>query len=435
MSRTVISVENLSKSYRLGIIGTGSFDGDIKRWWAQKRGIPDPILKIGEADRRDRAAEIIWALNDINFTIQEGEAVGIIGHNGAGKSTLFKILSQVTAPTHGEVKIHGNIASLLEVGTGFHPDLTGRENIFMNGSIMGMRRAEIKLKFDEIVDFSGVEKYIDTPVKRYSSGMYVRLAFAVAAHLDPDILVVDEVLAVGDAAFQRKCLNKMGDVGKEGRTVLFISHVMPSILKLCPRTILLNGGKVLQDGSSQSVVSAYLQANLNTSAKQEWSALENAPGDDVVRLRSVKVQTEAGKVSDEIDSRLPIFLKVEYDVIQSGHRLLPAYCLTNQDGTVILTTMDAHSKWRSTSKVAGRYTSTVKIPGNLLANGNVSVMISIKSLAPTIEHVYEKDIVAFQVIDNGQGDSASGGLVEETPGVVRPLLTWNTVGPEPASTK
>jgi lipopolysaccharide transport system ATP-binding protein len=430
MPRIVISVENLSKSYRLGIIGTGSFDGDIKRWWAQKRGIPDPILKIGEADPRHRAGETVWALKDINFHIQEGEAVGIIGHNGAGKSTLFKILSQVTAPTSGEVKIKGNIASLLEVGTGFHPDLTGRENIFMNGAIMGMRRDEIRLKLDEIVDFSGVEKYIDTPVKRYSSGMYVRLAFAVAANLDPDILVVDEVLAVGDAAFQRKCLNKMGDVGKEGRTVLFISHVMSSIIRLCQRTILLDGGKVLQDGPSASVVSTYLQSNLNTSAKREWSNTENAPGDDIVRLQSVTVQTEDGKVSDEIDSRHPIILEAKYEIFRPGFHLLPAYRLTNQDGTVILTTIDINPKWHSESRLKGRYTSKVRIPGNFLANGNISVLISIKSLAPTIEHVYEKDVVAFQVVDTHLGDSASGGLEGENPGVVRPHLTWNTIGPE-----
>jgi homopolymeric O-antigen transport system ATP-binding protein len=430
MTRIVISVENLSKRYRLGVIGTGSFDGDIKRWWAQKRGIPDPILKIGEADPRNRTGEIIWALKDINFFVHEGEAVGIIGHNGAGKSTLFKVLSQVTAPTKGEVRIKGNIASLLEVGTGFHPDLTGRENIFMNGAIMGMRRDEIRRKLDEIVDFSGVEKYIDTPVKRYSSGMYVRLAFAVAAHLDPDILVVDEVLAVGDAAFQRKCLNKMGDVGKEGRTVLFISHVMSSIIRLCQRAILLDGGSILHDGPSPSVVSAYLQANLNTSAKREWVDTEKAPGDDVVRLRSVRVRTEDGKVSDEIDSRFPILLETEYEVIQSGFQLLPAYRLTNQDGTVILTTMDAHPKWRSESRSKGCYTSTVKIPGNFLANGNISVLISIKSLTPPIEHVYEKDVVAFQVVDNRLGAPANAGLEVENPGVVRPHLSWNTKGPE-----
>jgi lipopolysaccharide transport system ATP-binding protein len=430
MSRTVISVENLSKSYRLGVIGTGSFDGDLKRWWAQMRGIPDPNLRIGEADKRHLVNETIWALKDISFHIQEGEAVGIIGQNGAGKSTLLKILSQVTAPTLGEVKIKGKIASLLEVGTGFHPDLTGRENIFMNGAIMGMTRAEITRKLDEIVNFSGVQKFIVTPVKRYSSGMYVRLAFAVAAHLEADILVVDEVLAVGDAAFQRKCLNKMSDVGKDGRTILFISHVMPSIIRLCQRTILLDGGKMIQDGSSSKVVSAYLKSFLSTSAKREWPSPDNAPGDEVVRLRSVAVRDEDGKVSDVIDTRHPIFLEVKYDVIQPGLHLLPAYRLTNQDGTIILTTMDVHSKWRSIPKPKGHYISTVRIPGNFLADGNMSVLISINTLSPTIEHVYERDVITFQVVDSRQDDSASGGLKEEFLGVVRPLLTWNTIGPD-----
>jgi lipopolysaccharide transport system ATP-binding protein len=212
MSPTAISIENVSKSYRLGEIGTGTFRGDLRRWWARQRGKPDPYLKIGEPDYGNRMGESIWALKDINLHIEQGETLGIIGRNGAGKSTLLKILSRVTAPTSGQVKLKGRIASLLEVGTGFHPDLTGRENIFLNGAIMGMSKSGISRKFDEIINFSGEEKFIDTPVKRYSSGMYVRLAFAVAAHLDPEILIVDEVLAVGDAEFQQKCLGKMGDV-------------------------------------------------------------------------------------------------------------------------------------------------------------------------------------------------------------------------------
>ncbi|MDO9130581.1 MAG: ABC transporter ATP-binding protein, partial [Anaerolineales bacterium] len=245
----VISVEHLSKSYQLGVINTGTFYGDLKRWWARQRGNPDPYQKIGEADHGNRQGETLWALKDINFQVQQGEALGIIGRNGAGKSTLLKILSRVTAPTSGEVKVKGRIASLLEVGTGFHPELTGRENIYLNGAIMGMRKVEINRKFAEIVDFSGVEQFIDTPVKRYSSGMYVRLAFAVAAHLEPDILVVDEVLAVGDAEFQKKCLGKMGDVAHEGRTVLFVSHNMGMINSLCNRAILINKGKILLDGN------------------------------------------------------------------------------------------------------------------------------------------------------------------------------------------
>lgn len=258
MSNTVISIENVSKSYQLGTIGTGTFNGDLHRWWAKLRGLPDPYLKLDEKDHGNRQGETLWALKNINFQMQKGEVLGIIGGNGAGKSTLLKILSRVTAPTAGEVKVKGRIASLLEVGTGFHPELTGRENIFLNGAIMGMDRREIERKFDEIVDFSDVEKFIDTPVKRYSSGMYVRLAFAVAAHLEPEILIVDEVLAVGDAEFQKKCLGKMGDVAREGRTVLFVSHNMGAIAQLCNSAIVLQRGRVVFEGATDESVSLYL---------------------------------------------------------------------------------------------------------------------------------------------------------------------------------
>ena len=261
MSDIVISVENLSKHYQLGVIGTGTFYGDLKRWWAKQRGKPDPTLRIDEADHGNRDGETIWALKEINFRVNQGEALGIIGRNGAGKSTLLKILSQVTVPTSGVVRAKGKIASLLEVGTGFHPELTGRENIYLNGAIMGMNRVEVKRKFEEIVDFSGVERFIDTPVKRYSSGMYVRLAFAVAAHLEPEILVVDEVLAVGDAEFQKKCLGKMSDVAAEGRTVLFVSHNMAAISAFCQRVLLLNGGRLQGSGEPAEVISSYLMSD------------------------------------------------------------------------------------------------------------------------------------------------------------------------------
>lgn len=259
MSDTVVSIENLSKTYKLGSIGTGTFYGDVKRWWSKKKGLPDPLLKVDEAARDSRDGETVWALKYIDFTINQGDAIGIIGRNGAGKSTLLKILSRVTAPTSGAVKAKGRIASLLEVGTGFHPELTGRENIYLNGAIMGMNRVEVERKFDEIVDFSGVEKFIDTPVKRYSSGMYVRLAFAVAAHLEPEILLVDEVLAVGDAAFQKKCLGKMDDVTHSGRTVIFVSHQMAFIENLCSRVVWLHDGCVAGLGRTSEIVDQYMQ--------------------------------------------------------------------------------------------------------------------------------------------------------------------------------
>ena len=254
----VIHVEHLSKHYRLGLIGGGTLREDLHRWWAKARGRPDPLLKIGETDHGNRVGGELWALRDVSFQVQEGEILGIIGRNGAGKSTLLKILSRITAPTTGQVKIRGRVGSLLEVGTGFHPELTGRENIYLNGAILGMKKAEIDRKLDEIIDFAEIEQFIDTPVKRYSSGMYVRLAFAVAAHLEPEILVVDEVLAVGDAAFQKKCLGKMGEVATQGRTVLFVSHQMAAIQRLCSRVLVLSRGQQSFNGGTEDAISHYL---------------------------------------------------------------------------------------------------------------------------------------------------------------------------------
>lgn len=255
----VLQVENLWKQYRLGLVGTGTIKDDLARFWAKLRGKEDPTLKIGEAnDRQTIAGDYVWALQDINFEVKQGEVLGIIGKNGAGKSTLLKILSRVTQPTQGQIKMKGRVASLLEVGTGFHPELTGRENIFLNGAILGMSKSEIRSKFDEIVDFSGIGKYIDTPVKRYSSGMYVRLAFAVAAHLEPEILIIDEVLAVGDAEFQKKCLGKMKDVSGEGRTVLFVSHNLAAIKQMCSRAIYLKSGMLQADDTAVAIVNQYL---------------------------------------------------------------------------------------------------------------------------------------------------------------------------------
>ena len=273
MSKVVIKAEHISKQYRLGLVGTGTVKDDMKRWWYNLRGKEDPFLKIGEANDRSSKGEsdYVWSLRDINFEINQGDSVGIIGRNGAGKSTLLKILSQVTQPTTGKIYTKGRIASLLEVGTGFHPEMTGRENIYLNGAILGMRKHEITKKFDEIVAFSGVERYIDTPVKRYSSGMYVRLAFAVAAHLESEILIVDEVLAVGDAEFQKKCLGKMNDVSKgEGRTVLFVSHNLDAVKKLCNKGLLLHNGKLIHDGNIDSTLDSYL---LNYSSAQNQMSI------------------------------------------------------------------------------------------------------------------------------------------------------------------
>lgn len=272
MANTVIKVENLSKQYRLGEVGTGTISHDLNRWWHRIRGKEDPYLRIGESNDRSTKgnSEYVWALQDINFEVQQGDVLGIIGKNGAGKSTLLKILSKVTAPTTGSIKAKGRIASLLEVGTGFHPELTGRENIYLNGTILGMTKREVTAKMDEIVDFAGIERYLDTPVKRYSSGMMVRLGFAVAAHLEPEILIVDEVLAVGDAEFQKKAVGKMQEVSKEGgRTVLFVSHNMAALQNLCPKSVFLSNGTITEIDKTANIIDLYL-----TQDNRKFSTLE-----------------------------------------------------------------------------------------------------------------------------------------------------------------
>ncbi|WP_338377978.1 ABC transporter ATP-binding protein [uncultured Flavobacterium sp.] len=313
MSQVVIKAENISKQYRLGLVGTGTVKDDMKRWWYNLRGKEDPFLKIGEANDRSSKGEsdYVWSLRDINFEINQGDSVGIIGRNGAGKSTLLKILSQVTQPTTGKIYTKGRIASLLEVGTGFHPEMTGRENIYLNGAILGMRKHEIKRKFDEIVAFSGVERYIDTPVKRYSSGMYVRLAFAVAAHLESEILIVDEVLAVGDAEFQKKCLGKMNDVSKgEGRTVLFVSHNIASIQQLCNKGLLLQNGTLIQKGTISDVIDTYI-----SSAERQNSSYDNRYGNKRVEFLEFQICDETGNHKTEffMGEDICIKLKVKFN--------------------------------------------------------------------------------------------------------------------------
>jgi len=303
MSNIVISVEHLTKKYDLGVIGTGTLSRDLNRWWARLRGKPDPYTRIGQQDHFERIGESILALADVSFKVEQGEALGIIGKNGAGKSTLLKILSRVTAPTSGVVKVKGRIGSLLEVGTGFHPELTGRENVYLNGAILGMRKDEVDRKFDEIVDFSGVEKFIDTPVKRYSSGMYVRLAFAVAAHLDPEILVVDEVLAVGDAEFQKKCLGKMGDVANAGQTVLFVSHNMSAVESLCKRAYLLESGKIEVSGDVSQVIKKYLDSTQSSGSIRKKS--------DAIEFLGVDYKNFA--IDDDINIKLPFRINA-YDL-------------------------------------------------------------------------------------------------------------------------
>jgi lipopolysaccharide transport system ATP-binding protein len=420
MSNTVISIEDLSKSYRLGVIGTGTFYGDIKRWWARQRGQPDPYLKVGEANHGNRDGETVWALKDINFSVNQGDAVGIIGRNGAGKSTLLKILSRVAAPTSGLLKVKGRIASLLEVGTGFHPELTGRENIYLNGAILGMNRAEVSRKFDEIVAFSGVERFIDTPVKRYSSGMYVRLAFAVAAHLEPEILIVDEVLAVGDAEFQKKCLGKMRHVAHEGRTVLFVSHNMHAIANFCENVIWLNKGQIQLVGNTSHVIEQYLSSETYNRSDAVWD-LSNAPGNDNVRLRAIRVSDQSGSILCNAKLSEPISVEMEYWVLKPNMVLNPNFHIYNHLDICLFATGNFHDPvWNERSYEPGLYKATCLIPGHYLNEGRYTVSaIVIKDKNEPQARV--EQFISFNVYDD---NSNRGGYVDKWIGLVRPLLAW-----------
>ncbi len=415
--KPIIRAENLKKQYRLGV-GKVRY-GTLREAFTER-------LRSTFGRRRGPTEETFWALKGVGFEINPGEVVGIIGRNGAGKSTLLKILSRITEPTDGRVEVYGRVGSLLEVGTGFHQELTGRENIYLNGSILGMSRKEIESKFDQIVAFSEIGKFLDTPVKRYSSGMYVRLAFAVAAHLEPEILLVDEVLAVGDASFQRKCLDKMKDVGRHGRTVLFVSHNMPAITRLCDRTILLDEGKILKDGPSHLVVGTYLKSGLGTTAHREWEDLTKAPGNEVVRLRGVRVLGEDGETIEAVDVRRAVGVEMEYEVVAPGHVLVPNYHFYNEEGVCVFIAADNDPAWRRRERPAGRFTSTAWIPGNLLAEGTLIVGAAISTMDPVRIHFFERDAVAFQVVDSMEGDSARGEFAGHFPGVVRPMLRWAT---------
>ncbi len=389
----IIQVENLSKLYRLGTIGTGSLRQDVQRWWYQTiLRKEDPFFKV--ASDKGTSADFLWALRDINFEIKEGEAFAIIGRNGAGKSTLLKILSKVIRPTQGVVRGRGRINSLLEIGTGFHDELTGRENIYLNGHFLGMTRSEIKSKFDEIVDFSGVEQFIDTPVKRYSSGMYVRLAFAVAAHLEPDILVVDEVLAVGDAEFQKKCLGKMNDASKkEGRTILFVSHNMQAVNNLCHRAMLLQKGAMLKIGAVDKVVNHYLSGIQQHMLSQQWPDTETAPGNATIRVTSVQLTPHLEDTLRPIDVRTELTLTFEFWNYEEGINLVTGIHLFTQSSECIF---DVSSKPQVYSK--GLIKGTCSIPGNFLNDG--SYYISIIFVKDTSTEVfYLSECIAFDVED------------------------------------
>jgi len=424
---SAISVERLSKVYRLGTISGGMLSEDLSRWWAKVRRRPDPLMKVGQEHHARRIGREFWALDDVSFDVQQGVVLGIVGRNGAGKSTLLKILSQVTAPTSGQIRIRGRIASLLEVGTGFHPELTGRENIFLNGAILGMTKGEIRRKFDEIVAFSEIEDLIDTPVKRYSSGMYVRLAFAVAAHLEPEILIIDEVLAVGDAQFQKKCLGKMQDVGRQGRTVLFVSHTMAAVTRLCSRAVLLSQGRVTKEGLVEEVVSEYLRLGSSDATPfREWTDPETAPGGHAARLLAIRVRGEGNAVSSSFEIRSAITIETEYQLLRDGQVLIPTIMVHNSEGVCAFTTLDCDTKWHRQPRAAGRYTSRLLIPGNLLAEGRFGVSVALITAQTHTVHANAPDAVSFEVIDNAGGNTARGDYTLPLSGVTRPMLSWTT---------
>ena len=414
----VISVENLSKCYRLGAIGGATLREDFARWTARLRRKPDPTLKIGQEHHARLVGKEFWALNDVSFKVKEGEILGVIGRNGAGKSTLLKILSRVTAPTSGQVKIKGRVASLLEVGTGFHPELTGRENVFLNGAILGMTKAEIRRKFDEIVAFSEVEEFIDTPVKRYSSGMYVRLAFAVAAHLEPEILIVDEVLAVGDAQFQKKCLGKMGDVASHGRTILFVSHNMTAVQSLCSRALLMDQGRIALDASTSEATARYLSAGGSVQQEAHWPDLADAPGNDDLRLRSIRIGPATGDLAGLITMQSPIQVETDYRVLKPGRTLHLTYHLINDQGVTVLTTGCPAQRY-----AVGSYRGVFRLPGELLNSGSYYLRLLIVEGENRV--VYSNDsLVSFTVADTYERPSAWLG---REPGVVQPPLAWQVL--------
>lgn len=427
MEKPIIDVEGLSKRYTIG--------AQREPYLSLREQLAKRMMTIGlrfspkKGDSASSTADF-WALKDVQFSINRGEAVGIIGKNGAGKSTLLKVLSQITPPTTGTVTMRGRVGSLLEVGTGFHPELTGRENIFLNGAILGMSRSEVRKKFDEIVAFSEIERFLETPVKRYSSGMYVRLAFAVAAHFEPDILLVDEVLAVGDFEFQRKCLGKMGDVARGGQTVLLVSHNMPSLLNLCQKAILLDSGKLVAEGPCREIVSRYLLRRATKRGIVFWREPAKAPGGDLVRLRSISLLNPNNSPTDQVDIAAGCAIEIAYWVLVEGNRLNCTIQLLDQTETMVFSSFNAPSAilgkdpWAGKRFNKGLFVTTCVIPGDFLNEGRYKVNIYIqRDVNLGIYLASLEDAVSFSTYDSGAMRREYGG---RWGGVVRPRLEWTT---------
>ena len=418
---TAIEFENISKQYRLGLVSTGTLSHDLNRFWQTKvLRREDPYLKVGEVNDRAHKgdSEYVWALKDINFKVEQGDVVGIIGRNGAGKSTLLKLLSRVTAPTTGTIRARGRIASLLEVGTGFHPEMTGRENIYMNGAIMGMSRSEITRKLDEIVDFSGCERYLDTPVKRYSSGMTVRLGFAIAAHLEPEILVVDEVLAVGDAEFQKKAIGKMQDVSRgEGRTVLFVSHNMGAVKSLCKKGLLLENGKIKDQGDADTIVANYIRGDSSSPSHKVWD--DNIEySKDGFELLEIGVKRKDGKYGEAMPMDEDIELVIRYRLTKDFEKMWLTMHYKNEFGATIFSSYAGAQV--NCKKNKGEYIQTCTIPKNTLNWGNFS--ITLLAFHDNAENLCNaQDVVCFSVaaqhikIGNWMGGREPGDVTPKFP--------------------
>jgi lipopolysaccharide transport system ATP-binding protein len=425
MGDLVIRAEQLGKRYHIGALQRG--------YRTLRESLMDlaktPYRTVRRIVRREAQPDdqIIWALRDINFEVRQGEVLGVIGRNGAGKSTLLKVLSRITEPTTGRVRVAGRVGSLLEVGTGFHPELTGRENIYLNGAILGMRHFEIDRQFDEIVAFSEIEKFIDTPVKHYSSGMFLRLAFAVAAHLTPEILLVDEVLAVGDERFQRKCMGKMESVGKEGRTVLFVSHNMNAIHRLCQRVILLEDGRIRADGETSEVISQYLNAERSEAECKEWSDPAAAPGDGTVRLKRVRLLDRHNAIRSSFEIREPVQIEVEYWAFDPGYPFMPILLIHNENGVCVLESAANHDPaYDGKNRRRGIYRSVCRIPGNFLNEGMYNVDVLVRVLVPRRYFIRESNLLSFRIQDSGSGLSVKGDFPKAWSGVVAPILPWET---------
>lgn len=419
---TAIRVEALGKQYHIGRQRQGyrTLRDALAHGAVRVARGAASLLRGHLPHRRDE--ETIWALRDVSLEIARGEVVGVIGGNGAGKSTFLKVLSRITEPTTGYGEIHGRVGSLLEVGTGFHPELTGRENVYLNGAILGMRRSEVARKFDQIVAFAEVERFLDTPVKHYSSGMYLRLAFAVAAHLEPEILLVDEVLAVGDVAFQRKCLGKMSDVAKEGRTVLFVSHNMPAVQSLCTRAIWFRNGMVVDDGWPVKLVSKYLQTSCASLAEQVWDNAETAPGNDKVRMRRVAVRREEGALNEPITVRTPFQIEIEYWNLQPSAHLNLSLFLYNEEGIVVFNAGPVDPTWQGGPFPAALFRDTCHVPGDLLNDGFHRVeLLVVEDLTTAIWR--QSDVLVFHVQDSAD---LRGAWYGKWAGAVRPALEWHT---------